>query len=850
MNNGLRWRTALKIAWRESRAAPLKFLFVVAAVAIGVGSLAGVRGFGEAFRTMLLREARTLMAADLTVRTFNDAGPRQTAVMDGLEGVRRTWITETVSMASAAGAPDPLLVLVKAVDPAVYPFYGSVRVDPAMPLPEALRGDNIAVSSDLLLRLGAAVGDSVRLGGLACRISAVVKAEPDRMTGTLNVGPRVLLSREAFERTGLMQPGSRASQRYLFRIEPGGPGIEQLRRTLQKAFPDAQVADYRQTHPTITRGLNRATTFLSLVSLIALIVGALGVATAIRAHLDQRMDSIAMMKCLGARSGQIVRIYATQAVLLGAAGSALGIAFGCAVQAAFPFLIARYFPLRPGISWDPAPIVQGFSIGVLTALLFTVPPLLAIRRVRPSLIFRREMPEVKPQWRKRLAGSRISIAAGAVLVACVGAIAAWLSESAEMGMLFTGGLLVSLGALAVIAWVLLRSVRLFIRRAPWRLPVAVRHGLANLYRPGNHAEAVLVALGIGVTFTLTVYLVQHSLLAQLATTAPPGMPNVFLINITSREEAGVLNLLKRQAGVEGSPELVPSVSARLVAVDGNPLERRPLTGHVRHYLRTRQVTWAAALPPHTDILQGAWWKQGAGGESAVSVDEEAARTLGIKPGALLEWEASGRRFDARVAAVHRTESIRPGSHIEFIFSEGALDGLPAVYFGSLRVKPAHVAALQRAVFTKFPAVTVINVADVLEIVQEVVNQIALQVRFVSAFTILAGAVILASSVAGTRFRRMREVVVLKTLGATRRRLAAIFSVEFLVLGSVAGLMGSLLATAFSGLLLRRLLDAPLRVDPLPNLIAIVLTASIAAASGWLASFRILGRKPLEVLREE
>lgn len=850
MNSRLRWRIAFRIAWRESRAAPLKFLFVVAAVAVGVGSLAGVRGFSQAFRSMLLKEARTLMAADLTVRTFNDASPAQQAAMEGLRGVRRTWITETVSMASSAGAPDPILVFVKAVEPAVYPFYGAVRLDPPLSLPEALRGDQVAVSGDLLLRLGADVGDSIRLGGLDCRIAAVVRVEPDRMTGTLNVGPRVLLSRDAFERTALMQPGSRASQRFLFRIAPGGPEIQELRRTLQRAFPDAQVADFRETHPTITRGLNRATRFMSLVNLIALIVGALGVATAIRAHLSQRMDSIATMKCLGARSGQIVRIYATQALLLGAAGSLLGIALGGVVQAAFPLLIERYFSLRPEIAWDPGPIVQGLTAGILTALLFTIPPLLAIRRVRPNLIFRREMPDARLPWRQRLAASRSSIAAGALLVAAMGAIAAWLSDSAEMGFLFAGGLVVSLGALAAIAWVLLRAVRLFLRHSPWRLPATVRHGLANLYRPGNHAEAVLVALGIGVTFTLTVYLLQHSLLAQLAASAPPGMPNVFLVNVTRREHQGLVELLRKQEGVQSAPELVPAVAARLIAIDGHALEQRPPRGPIRRYFRTRQVTWAQTVPPHTEILQGAWWKDGDRGATWVSVAEDAARILNVKPGAALEWEASGRRFTARVAAIHRTESIRPGASIEFVFNDGALDGLPAVYFGALRVRPASVAPLQRAVFARFPSVTVVNAADVLEIVQEVIDQIALVVRFISVFAVLSGAIILASSVAGTRFRRIREVVVLKTLGATRRRLAAIFSVEFLVLGSVAGLMGGLLATTFSSLLLKRLLDAPPRVDLVSNMAAVALTAGIAVAAGWLASFRILRRKPLEVLREE
>jgi putative ABC transport system permease protein len=236
--------------------------------------------------------------------------------------------------------------------------------------------------------------------------------------------------------------------------------------------------------------------------------------------------------------------------------------------------------------------------------------------------------------------------------------------------------------------------------------------------------------------------------------------------------------------------------------------------------------------------------------ACVSVAEEAAKILDVQPGSHLQFSAFGRNMAVRVSSIHRTEAIRVGANNEFIFDPATLAGLPAIFYGGVRVKPGAVSALQRAAYDKFPTVSVINAADVLQIVQDVVDQIALVIRFISLFTILAGVIILASSVAGTRFRRIREVVILKTLGATRRRVASIFSVEFLILGLVAGLMGSLLATGFSSLLLKRFFDGQFRFDPLPNLLAIVLTALIANAAGWLASFRILGRKPLEVLREE
>ncbi|MBL8221598.1 MAG: ABC transporter permease, partial [Bryobacterales bacterium] len=246
--------TALKIAWREARASTTKFLFVILAVALGVGALTGVRGFSEAFRGMLTRDARKLMAADMTVRSFSFATPEQIKAMDALQNIRRTWITETVSMLSTPTSSVPVLVSIKAVDPQVYPFYGEFKLEPPNTLRATLAADAIAVSDDLLVRLDLKLGDSVKLGSADFRIAATVAVEPDRMAGSLNVGPRIMMSRAGLDRTGLMVEGSRASQRYLFRLDANALPVEQVRNKLKDAFPEAQIIDYRETHPLITRG--------------------------------------------------------------------------------------------------------------------------------------------------------------------------------------------------------------------------------------------------------------------------------------------------------------------------------------------------------------------------------------------------------------------------------------------------------------------------------------------------------------------------------------------------------------------------------------------------------------------
>ena len=861
------FRTAAKIAWRETRASTGRFVFVILAVAAGVASLSGVRGFSESFHTMLQRDARTFMAADLTVRTFELPSPLQTAAMESLaaRGVRRTQISETVTMALPPNAiPDdavPVLLSVKAVDPSMYPFYGKVTLEPAQSLRTALTPDAVVVSDGVLLRLGAKIGDSVKIGGQAFHIVAEVTNEPDRMTGSINVGPRVMISREGLERTGLIVPGSRASERFLFKV-PVTMKIQDVRGELEKVYQPngagrgrgngSLIADYTQAHPLIEQGLRQSTIFLSLVSLVALVIGALGVATAIQAHLQQKMDSIAVMKCLGARSSQILRIYLIQTIGLGLVGSAVGIAFGTFVQTMFPIFLSGYFHLTSLPRFNPLSALQGLLVGVLTVLLFTIPPLLGIRNIRPAVIFRREMAAPKltlKEWWGRAAASLFS---GVLILAFVGLLAAWLSDSAETGRYFAMGIAAGLAVLAAISWLLLRGLRWVGRHLPRAAGPILRQGIANLYRPGNHAGAAVIALGVGVMFTVSVWIIQRGVLHDIMRTAPPGLPNVYLLDVTAANRDGVLEILRHQPGVLSVPEMTGSVTARIESIDGAPMRRGgEQRGMGRRYAGNVSLASEGPIPQFTEVVEGKWWDESAHPKGAlVSVAEQAAKLLNVHVGSKIVWSTPARTFESTVAAIHKTQNERLTARIEFFFAPGALDGLPAIYYGGVRMKPESVGRMQKAVYDKYPTITVINMADVLEIIQSVVDQISMVVRFISGFSMLAGAVILASSVAGTRFRRIREVVILKTLGATRARIAKIFSVEFFVIGTVAGLMGGMLAGGFGWILLNRLLKAETGVDLVPVLSAIGGTALLAVATGWLASYRTLGQKPLEILRDE
>jgi putative ABC transport system permease protein len=857
----LSYRSAAKIAAREMHSSRGKFFFVILSVAIGVAALTGVRGFSSSFRSSLLNRARAIMAADLSARMFQQPTSEEQKGLDEIaaSGVDITPVTELLSMASSPKTLDPLLVSLKAVDPTRYPFYGEVQLAPGGQLKTALTANTVVVADDLLVRLNLKVGDELKIGTQLFRIASVVVNEPDRLSGNFAAGPRVLISREGLDASGLLAPGSHAGQRYLFRVPQPSNGapisdkaVANLKLRLEKLLPESQVIDYRETNPALTQGLDRATSLLSLMSLVALVLGAIGVAMAMRAHLQQRLDTIAIMKSLGARSGQIMKIYLLQTLLLGLAGGLLGVALGVGVQLSFPYLLAKLIHVDTELHVQFRTVITGLAAGILTTLLFTLPPLLDIRGVRPILILRRAVednddPFVTAIWRK-ITKNLAQLGAALMILVGLAAIATTLSDSAVVGEVFSLGLVAVLAVLLIASVGVLAGLKFFLSRTRLHLPSSIRHGLANLYRPGNPSAALLAALGLGVMQIMTVYLVQQAVVSELHISASPNLPNVFLIDITNEEVGGIRTLLASQHSVTAPPELLPVVSSRIVEIDGVPANEAKLKNFPKRMLRSINLTWSNTAPPGTKTVEGNWWAADER-RPVVAVEQRQAERLGVHVGSHITFAAQDTQFIATVVALTKADGQHAYSRAEFILPQPALAGLPVVWYGGVHADPNHVGELQRALYNAYPTVTVINVAQALETVRAVVVQITYVIQFLAAFSIFAGIIILASSIAGTRYRRIREVVVLKTLGATRGRIATVFSIEFAVLGLVAGIVGVFFANIIARVLLTRLTVA-YHLQWTWTLEALVGTAALTVATGWIASHRILGRKPLEVLREE
>ncbi len=703
---------------------------MIVSVAIGVAALTGVRGFTESFQKTLLGQARTIMAADVSARMFRQPSAKEVAGLNALAGIERTQVTEMVSMASTSSDPIPLLVSLKAVDPSQYPFYGAYKLRPVGTLRQELTPQTVLVGEDVLIRLRTRIGDSLKVGNSSFRIAGVIEREPDRMNSSMGIGPRVLITRQGLEASGLLQPGSRAGERFLMRLNPAATDVKGLHTQVEKILPEAQVTDFREANPALTRGLDRASSMLSLICLVAMVLGAIGVAMSMRAHLEQRMDILATMKSIGARSSDILRIYLLQTLLLGLVGGIVGVVAGFGVEWTIPLLAAKLLPIEPTLRLPVRAGLAGLGTGMLTTLLFCLPPLLDIRRVKPSLVLRRQVeapPEMtlKERWQRR----RMQWTTTAIILLALGGIAAALTSSVIVALWFTVALVTLLLFITLLARTLLRLLRTALARTRLSLPSAVRHGLSNLYRPGNQSIAVLTSLGAGIMLILTVFLMQNAVLRDLQETLGKGLPNIFLIDIATDELDGVSSLIAKQPGVHGALERLPVVAGRLNEVNGKTGDELKQQKIPRHLLQSVSLTWSDTVPAGMKVHMGAWWSAGADGKVAVS--EGLAKRMHIGIGSALVFTVQERRIPVTVAALYANDGQHVFGRSEFVLSQRSLVHLPVVWYGAVHVDTAQIPQMQRALFAEYPTVTVINIADLLDTVAGVVHQVTIIVRFLA-----------------------------------------------------------------------------------------------------------------------
>ncbi|ULA65407.1 MAG: FtsX-like permease family protein [Nitrospira sp.] len=882
----------LKMAWRETRAAWRHFFYFLTSIAVGVGALVGVSLFSAHLEQAVTKEARGLLGGDLEVRLSRQMSQQSLAWLTSLAGreITTTHVSELIGMAAHASGTksdgqSSQIVELKAVD-ALYPFYGTLRVEPDRPLwdllqlqPAGCPGQpcwGAVVQESLLIRMGLALGQSLTIGQATFRITGIVRTEPDRMANAFSLGPRVLIAQDGLRATELVKLGSRVRERYLLKT-PAALAVEPLLYELRSRLAEesARVSTYKDAQPQLKQFLEQLTRYLGLIGLTALFVGGIGVATSVRAFLREKLVTIAILKAVGADSPTIIQTYAAQALFLGLAGSGAGLALGIGLEQAVPWMLSSWFASdmlgQIGFTSGPSlysllPLGKGLALGLLTTLLFTLWPLLAIRSVKPVALLRRNALTSEPSpgatgrtWRQRLDRTQL-LTAGTIVVG-LALLSMWQAGTWKIGLLFMGAFSLALALLGGIAWIVIRILAAVAR--PQQL--AVRHAIGNIVRPGSQAVSMTIAIGIGVMVIITVALVERALLRQIGESRPVDAPTFFFIDIQPDQVDGISRLLRDRIAAH-APTLTPLVRSRLMAVNDQPIKTEAVSEEDERtaqaadkeqrrkawYLTREYVlTFLDELPKDNVIVKGQWWTAGQTfSVPIVSVEEEAAKAMGLDIGDKIELDIQGTPLIAEVGSIRKVEWGNLSTNFYMVLSPGSLDGAPLTYVATVQVPPADEVPLQQAIVAGFPNVTAINIGDVLDSFARILDRLSLAIRTIALFCVLTGGLVMGAALAATRYRRLYESAVLKALGATRGLLIGSFALEYLLLGIVGGAIGVGLASALSWALLRWVFELDWALHPSVLLIGLGLTIGLTLLVGFLSTYRLLGQRPLPVLRYE
>jgi putative ABC transport system permease protein len=842
----------LAMAVRETRAAWKRMLFFFVCVAIGVASIVALRSVLQSVRGVLATEARTLLAADILITTNR---PWSTAVLDTLrqrlgEGVitERVESVETTTMARPAdpGSTAAKTIELRGIGPG-FPLYGRmVLADGQTYRHELVRDRGALVRPELLTQLGLRVGDRIIIGRREFTIRGVVLAEPGRRMGTFTLGPRVFIDHADLMNAELLTFGSRAQYQVLLRAPQAD--IEVLRDRLRDDFRGqfVNVRSYRSTEENIGEDLLRAENYLSLVGLVIVVLGGIAVSSVTQVFVQQKIKSIAILKCLGAGSRRILAVYLLQVMVLGLAGSLLGVALAALAIEAVPSegLLIGNSSMNVTYGLTPAAVLQGLGIGLLVSLLFAIVPLLEIRHVKPSLLLRREA--VVAPGRDWL---RLGVAVG--VSAALVALASWQAASIEIGLSVSAGFV----ALAVVLHFAGRGVvRLMtpLSRSTW---FPLRQASLRLTRPGNQTRVILLAVGLGSFFIIGVQALQRNLLDEFALDVRADGADMFLIDIQTDQLPGLRTLLDRH-GQADSVRLIPVLRARVTAVKGAGVtlesyeDVRGRGSLAREYV----ITYRDRLQPNETITRGRFWGAGARPPAPeVSIEQGIHERFGIELGDTMRFDVLGRVITATVTSIRTVDwrDSRSGGFM-FVFSPGVFEQAPHMHVAFFK-GPADARArgeLQHQVALGFPNVSVIDLREVLETVERVLSNVTMAISVVGGLVVLCGCLILVGAVAMTKFQRVYEAAIFKTLGATTRMLASMLVLEYGLLGLVAGTVGSLGAIALSWGVSRYALEITWRPTFGINALGIVLSVALVAIIGAGASLDVLRRKPIGALRAE
>ena len=832
----------LRMAIRDSRGSRGKLLLFVSSMILGVAALVAISSFGENLKEAVDDEALTLLGADLSIENRDPFPKRVDTLIDSIGG-EQSYRVSFASMVYFPSNGGTRLSTVRALE-GNYPYYGAVETDPPEAAGTYQDTQGALVEGSLLKQFDLTVGDSVRVGRKTYRIDGEIIKTPRETSAMGMLSPRVFIPYAGVD-TLLLSRGSRARYEMFFKFEEGRD-VEALVAKIEPVLRAERVGfdTITERQEDWNEGLTNLYRFLNMVGFIALLLGGVGIASAVHVYIKQRIKTVAILRCLGSQSGATFGVYLVQASVMGGIAALIGSVLGIGIQFLIPRLLADFLPVEVDIEIMWVPVITGLAIGLGVSLLFALLPLLAVKNTSPLLTLRKNVDTSsnKP--------SRWRFVIYATIVAAIFGFAMLQAPIWELGAAYGGAIFIVFGLL----WLVAKGITVFSRRYfPSSWPYPWRQGFSNLYRPNNQTVILMLSLGLGTFLIVTMFLVQQILLKQIEIAGGDGRPNLVFFDI----QPGQLEAVSASVAEKGLPilEEVPLITMRITRVNGRTLEqiRQDSTrddytwAHGREY----QSTYRGMLSESETLVEGdfAGYYDGQDEYVPVSIEEDVAGELNVSVGDTIEWNVQGLPVKTKITSVRKVDWQRVQTNFFFVFPEGVLENAPQFYVLLTRAEDENdSASMQSAVVNDFPNVSAIDLSLVLNVFDAIYSRISFVLRFMALFSIVTGIIVLISAVSVSRYQRIEESVLLKTLGASRSQIIRILFVEYLFLGVLAALTGVVLSVVCAWLMAQFVFESPFYLSGISLIGAVLIVALLTIGVGMFNSRGIYDRPTLEVLR--
>jgi putative ABC transport system permease protein len=837
-NDPFVWR----MAWKDARQNKSRLFLFVSSVIIGIAALVSINSFNINLQANIDSQAKDLLGADFVISASEEFNSELIAAMDSAGGKQASEATMASMVRFMTSTPGTRLIRLVAME-GDFPFYGEVETTPPNALNQmkeqrmAMLDQNLATSYDV------SSSDSLSVGRLTFNIAGEVLQIPNGGGVQSTFTPSVYIDMDWLDSTGLVQYGSRITYKRYFAFDTE----EEVTQAMETLEPIARkfgysVDDVQERKEDLGRGFENLYRFFSLLAFIALILGSIGVASSIHIYVREKRNTVAVLRCIGASGWQTFYIFLIQSVFLGIVGSLVGVFIGLFLQFSLPFMLAEFIPLDLdiGIAWEA--IFNGLFMGIIISVLFSLLPLLRIRFIPPLSVLRTNTENIRTR-------SKSTIFVATLIILFPFLVATYQTRDWLMGLSFFAGLITAFGVLTALAYLVMWAVRKFF---PSRAGFILRQSLANLFRPNNQTTVLMVVIGLGVFLISTLQIVQNSLLNQVEFVGQENQSNTILFDIQPEQKEGVIELTR--ANNLPLNQIVPIVTTRLSEIHGKSVEevQKDTTDGIRNWALTREyrITYRDSLTASEKLLEGSL--QRVSGDSIyVTISEGMQDNLQVKVGDSLEFDVQGIPFKVYISGIREVDWPKDPPNFIFVFPSGVLEEAPQIFVLTTRIDDDVAAnTYQRELVTAFPNVSLIDIRLILATIDDFFNKVKFIIQFMALFSIITGLIVLAGAVLNSRHARLKENVLLRTIGASGKQIIGMTLLEYVYLGVLAGLTGIFLSLFSSWVLATYFFEIVFRPYYPSLLIIWVGVVMLTVLVGWWNTRQVINESPLSVLRRE